>query len=266
MNIFNTLKGIVGAITLAVLSLFGTGATPYAPQIANIASTTDAVVQQTINEATTTTKDDVAQAYELGKSVGRLQEKVESLSTVPKTIVNPIVNPNPMQENTNQTPSVTAGAPSQPAPSVTAPSSIPAPTSAPVETPTQTAPVSLAHIDIIYPTKLDGYIANNYKLNPDGTLAEGSTEPIDSNSVVLKAVVYGDDGKPMDNTIVFITATDQAQNKTEKGTGDVMNIWVNGDRRQVPVYSFHYEFKTPGDHKVVFTANGMFQEVTLIVK
>ncbi len=251
------MKGIIGAISLVVLSLFGTGVTPQAPQITAIATTTDAVVQQAISEATTTTKDDVAQAYELGKSVGRLQEKVQSLPTSPKVIVNPIVNPNPMQENTNQTPSVTAGAPSQPAPSVTAPSSTPAPTSAPVETQTPTAPVSLAHIEIVSPFPSKG-LGREYKASP---------EIIDErNYIELGAIVYGDDGKPMDNTIVFITATDQAQNKTEKGTGDVMNIWVNGDRRQVPVYSFHYEFKTPGDHKVVFTANGMFQEVTLIVK
>lgn len=128
------------------------------------------------------------------------------------------------------------------------------------------APVSQARIEI---TALPAreYTANDYKTNPDGTLKEGSVAPTDNNSADIRAIVYDVEGKPTNQPTVVITATDRSQDKTLKGTGNVMAVYnADGQKNVVPVYVFHYEFRSSGDHQVTFSTNGLSQSITISVK
>lgn len=83
------------------------------------------------------------------------------------------------------------------------------------------------------------------------------------NYIDIGLVVYNDEGTPIKNAVVEIVATDASQSKTMNATGNVKKIYVDGSSIMTPYYPFHYEFKTPGDHKITFTAEGLISEVIL---
>lgn len=123
-------------------------------------------------------------------------------------------------------------------------------------------PASQARIEIISPTKLNGYIANDYKLNPNGSLAEGSVSPDASNSVVIKVLVYDDAGNI--NGTENVSVTVDGNTKVLNGTGDVATIYKGTNRLVVPAYVYNYEFRTAGDHTITFTTGtGLSQSITL---
>ena len=139
----------------------------------------------------------------------------------------------------------------------------PAPTgvgAAPEET-TQAAaaPASQARIDIINP------LAGKGSNVPHSTSPAFDQSGNPKNEMDIGAVLYADDGNATGHPIMTITATDATQNKTIDGTGNVTPIYVNGQKNVVPVYSFHYEFKTAGEHVITFSANGVSQSITVTV-
>jgi len=113
----------------------------------------------------------------------------------------------------------------------------------------------------------ENLVANDYKINPDGTLAAGSTNPTDNNFVDLMIIVRDDDGKSLRDTEVVITATDPRQNIVLKNTGNVRRIYdEKGNRELISYYPFLYEFRTAGQHIIMFSTNGMSESITFDVK
>jgi len=87
----------------------------------------------------------------------------------------------------------------------------------------------------------------------------------ETNYIELGLIVRDDAGEPIKNAVVIITATDDTQNKTLNGTGDVLPQYENEVRIITPFYPFHYEFKTVGDHTITFSVNDITDSVTLTV-
>jgi hypothetical protein len=83
------------------------------------------------------------------------------------------------------------------------------------------------------------------------------------NYIDIGLVVYDDDGKIVDNVKVDVVATDTSQNKSMNGTGNVTRIYPDGSVRVVPYYFYEYEFRTPGEHTITFSAEGLTKSVTL---
>ncbi len=232
MSIFETLKSLVIAIATVIMALIGIGAPP--AEIPNPAPTiqaVDAIVLQQASTTPNTTSSSIVDAYELGKAVGRLEQQVITLENATTSIT---------------TSSIQTIAPTQPV------------TAQPQQV-IQAKP-SMKSLEIISRTP-NGfnrtYKANDYKINPDGTLAEGSVAQSEDNYVDLGLIVRGDDGQPLKDAIVQVRATEASQNKTINGTGDIMNIYPNGVKTQVPYYHFRYEFRTAGRHEIAFESNGM---------
>ena len=241
MNLPGILKGLIGAITAAFLAL--SGSPTVVPQIAQIASSTDAVVQESVQQATTTSQSDVQTAYELGQQVGRLKAQAEQINN---------------QMTPTMTTDTTGAAPSTVQPSTTVPTPAPqTPTSAPAAAPAPSTPASQARIDVVSP--IAGKGLNREYVHSDEIKDE-------SNYMVIGAVVYDDNGQPTATPTVNITATDNTQDAIEVGTGDVATIWPDGNRTVVPVYTYSYNFKTAGDHTITFTANGITKSVTVTAK
>ena len=243
MNLLGILKGLIGAITAAFLTFTATPAV--SPQIAQIASSTDAVVQEAVQQATTTSQSDVQAAYDLGQQVGRLKAQAEQIHSQPTTTMT--------TDTTGAAPSTVQPSPTEPVPASPAPTSAPAPAAAPAPS----APASQAHIDIISP--IAGKGLNREYVHSDEIKDE-------SNYMVIGAVVYDDNGQPTATSTVNITATDGTQDAIEVGTGDVATIWPDGNRTVVPVYTYSYDFKTIGDHTITFAANGITKSVTVTAK
>lgn len=113
-----------------------------------------------------------------------------------------------------------------------------------------------------------GYRANDYKTNPDGTLAEGSISPDESNFIYLGVIVYVDNN-PVNNATVSIESPDSSQNKTMTNTGNITRADLSYSPYNIPVsvpfYPFRYQFKTTGTNTIKFTANGVSQSVKLEV-
>ena len=123
------------------------------------------------------------------------------------------------------------------------------------------APASKARIDIISPTPKSG-LGRKHTTSPE--LDEGGKgNPM--NEMNIGAILYGDDGEAIRNAVMTITATDASQNKTIDGTGNVTPIYPNGQKNVVPFYSFHYEFKTVGEHTITFSSGGVSKSVTVTV-
>ncbi|MEK9207209.1 MAG: peptidoglycan-binding domain-containing protein [Patescibacteria group bacterium] len=115
---------------------------------------------------------------------------------------------------------------------------------------------SLASLKIISPTNGKGlgrkYVANKEIVD-------------ESNYIELGFIVRNDVGESMRDAKGVIEATDEDQNKTLIGTGNVTKIYNGEIPESVYYYPFHYEFKNAGQHTITFTANGMTESVTLTV-
>ena len=115
---------------------------------------------------------------------------------------------------------------------------------------------SMSSIEIINPIAGKG-LGRQYKSQP---------EVIDeSNYIELGLIVRNDNGMPIKDAVVTITATDTTQNKAYNGTGNVYPKYENNVRMIIPYYRFHYEFKTAGEHTITFSANGLTDSVILTV-
>ena len=240
MNLLDMLKALLGAITAVFLGVSGPQI-PHPQDAVQLASSTDAVVQEVVKTTKETTPSDVAQAYELGKAVGRLEQKATQITNQASI---------PMQESTSTSASKTTSTPAAPTASSPAP-----------ETTTAPAPASQARIEIVNPIPGKG-LGREYKAAP---------EIVDeSNYIELGAVLYNDAGEPVADQEVRVAVQGPKGNddamwaKRMVGTGNVMNTWKDGQRIQVPVYPYHYEFNVAGEHKITFTsASGLTAEVTL---
>jgi len=126
--------------------------------------------------------------------------------------------------------------------------------------------ISMKSIQIIKLKTSKVYKANDYQVNPDGTLKEGSVEPTDQNSIVLGAVCRNDEGNATLRHNVHVTATDKNQNKMIKGTGkDTQGIGAvtKVDGKVVSYYPYKYEFKTVGTHVINFKCQGIEDNITI---
>jgi len=118
-------------------------------------------------------------------------------------------------------------------------------------------PASKARIDIISPIAGKG-LGREYRMN---------TGPIDeANYLEIAAIVYDAEGNPTNQPTVNVTATDSTQNKEMKGTGVVATIYKDENKMVVPVYMFHYEFRTPGDHTITFKSGTLEKSETVTVE
>ena len=87
------------------------------------------------------------------------------------------------------------------------------------------------------------------------------------NAIAVGAVLYGEDGEPTRTAVVAITIKTPTTEKTisVQGTGAMVPIYPNGQKRVVPVYIFHYEFKTAGEHVITFSSGGVSRSVAVQV-
>ena len=242
MDIINILKALVGSMVAVILSITGqvTVATTTPQMVVEVASTTDAIVRQ-VEEIATTTPSTLIQAYELGKTVGELKARVEMLDTIPvqATTTLKVVQSVPM------------------------PTEIPQPTTAKIinqpiqDTMTKTIPTKQTRIDIVSPIPSKG-IDRKHVASP--------TVKGEDNYVVLAAIVYYENGNPDKFAKVVISTTDKSQDKVLNGTGDIVTIYPNGAKRQVFGYVYSYDFRTSGDHTITFATNGVEKSVVINAK
>jgi hypothetical protein len=133
--------------------------------------------------------------------------------------------------------------------------------SAPVEEIAPPAPgarASKAIIEIFSPIPTKG-LGRTFKVVPDA-------ENQDANQLHLGAVVRDALGKPVRTAEVVITASDETQNKTLKGTGNVTKVVLpNGRQEKVYYYPFDYELRTAGKHTITFSADGLTESVEVEV-
>lgn len=123
---------------------------------------------------------------------------------------------------------------------------------------TMTSVASQAGIEIVSPISGKG-LGRTYKA------ADSISD--ESNYIVLGAVVYGDDGAPVDNAEikVWVENSEGKVELTNGSGGNVMKVWKNGVPTQVPVFQVEYEFQVAGPYTFTFSANGYTQSVTLNV-
>lgn len=250
MNLYEAVTQLITAITLAFLATFGL-VTPETPQNAPVATSTAEVAPliESASDAIVATNSDPEtdkekSAYELGKAVGYLKGLAEKLPTT-----TPIVAP-PVVQSPQPTPLPT-----------TSPQPMPEPTPEPTPVPTP-EPVSNARGEIVFMSPVRAtYKANDYRINPDGTLAAGSSEPTDANNVTLGFILYKDDGvTPEQNATVTITAGTSTPSVLN-GTGNFGTKLRNGQGAYY--YPFYYEFRSAGNHKITFESGNVRESITL---
>jgi len=156
--------------------------------------------------------------------------------------------------------SVASSQPSAPMQSTATTGSSTSNSTPPMNTPSENIPevsaVSQARIDIISPIPGKGL----------GRKYQHSEEVKDeSNYIELGAVLYAADGSPVKDADMTITVNKEPSSVMH-GTGDQTPIYVNGEKRVVPVYSLHYEFKSAGEYTFTFVANGLKSATTISVE
>ena len=246
MDILGLLKAFIAAMTGAFLAITGLGtAAPTATQVQEVASTTqevvqatDAIVEETVATTPSPTSDDVRQAYELGKTVGKLEAATQQITSQPTTTMTQAQPPAPAPEPVADTVEPTSAGVGT--------------TEPPPEPPVAAAPVSQARIEIA-PVTLARPLDRTF-VHVEGVESVDAA-PSHDNWADIAAFVYGDDGQNTRTATVVVTATDASQNATFVGTGNVQK-----GRFYFP---FNYLFKTAGQHTVTFTANGLSESVTM---
>lgn len=128
----------------------------------------------------------------------------------------------------------------------------------PAATPAASAPAPQYRIEIVSPFPGKG-LGRSYYVAPPG-VTTWDTAPDEKYTISLGAVLYGPDGTDDRTSVMQVTATDDSQDKTIDGTGD---LW--GNPHNVYYYFFGYVFKTPGDHTITFSSHGVSQSVTVHV-
>lgn len=141
-----------------------------------------------------------------------------------------------------------------PAPVAAAPVVTNNPTPAPMP-----EPVSQARIEIISPIPSKG-LGRAFITQP---LFDERGEL--RNEVYIGAIVYNDAGAPVDNVQVTFTAGTSTP-VVIQGTGNVANIYVDGQKRTVPYYPFSYTFTVPGELTITVAAIGKDASTVLTVQ
>lgn len=226
---------IAGAIAAVVLFVGGGAAAPAVVQNGQPAIEAAAQDQQT-------TVVDVPVAP---------KEQAQAATPVPVSVPVPVyVVQQPAAASTQENGNIYSPAPvviQLPAPTTTSmPNEQEQPAAAPA------APVSQARIDVISPI-------SPLRLNGRELLARDTVRN-EANQVLVAAVVYGDDGSNLRDSLVTVTTDDEAQGATLKGTGD-----FTGAPENVYYYAFTYDIKTTGEHTITFSANGISKTVTFTV-
>ncbi len=98
-----------------------------------------------------------------------------------------------------------------------------------------------------------------------GRTYEASPEIVDEKNYIEIGILCRDNGVVVNDQVVTVEATDETQNKTLNGTGDIYTTYVNNQKTKYYYYPYHYEFKTSGDHTITFTCQGVSEQVTLSV-
>lgn len=246
MEIINALRQFLAEFTVLVMTLIAPTPVPLPVPVviesiatSTVATVTKAPLYQTPQTSTTTEKSAVIQAFELGKIVGRAEVSLDiaqaKIGTT--TVTNTPITSQPAPEPTQVI--------NQPIQTIMTP------------TPIASAPVSQARIEIISPIPTKG-IGRQHIASPT---VEG-----EENYVVLGAIVYDANGNVDKSAVVTISATDASQNKVENGAGDMVTIYTDGVKSQVLGYVYSYEFQTPEDHTVTFSANGLSKSVVINAK
>lgn len=90
----------------------------------------------------------------------------------------------------------------------------------------------------------------------------------ESNYVELALVIKDENGKFDKTQRVEIIATDDKQNKIHNGAGSLVTIQHKGrgqSKKQAFGYPFHYEFNTPGVHKIEFRVPNLSKSATTTI-
>lgn len=99
-------------------------------------------------------------------------------------------------------------------------------------------------------------------LVPNSIHNEANCQYAENNFIWIRADVYGDDGLNTRNAVVKVSTTDPLQDRTMDGTGNLAGS------SQYPnpgnyYYDFTYFFLKPGTHTITFSANGVFNSITI---
>lgn len=88
------------------------------------------------------------------------------------------------------------------------------------------------------------------------------SEPIDeSNEIHLGAILINPDGSVNNEAVMEVTASEESQNKSINGTGNVSSF---GDPNNPKYYyPYRYAFTEPGPHKITFRALGVEASITI---
>lgn len=121
---------------------------------------------------------------------------------------------------------------------------------------TNQAPVMQPQILIKSPLPGKGKLDRKYEAR--------STPQDELNEIYLGAVLVKADGSIENEEDMVITATDETQNVTKNGTGN-MSTFGDPDNPKY-YYPFRYEFRTVGQHTITFTALGVSESVTINVE
>lgn len=191
----------------------------------------------------------------LSSSIGTPQQQQavdlanQAIATIQQVLQQEINQPAIVQRNTSS-----SNATSQPAVLPEGVSNVPI---IPIVEPIiQTQPVSMKSITIISPIAIKG-LGRTYLSRPE--------IKDEFNYIEIGLIVRDENGNPVKNAEVVITATDSSQNKTIDVTGDVTPRYENGVKIKTHYYHFSYAFKTPGEHSITFTAEGLSEVVTFNV-
>lgn len=118
---------------------------------------------------------------------------------------------------------------------------------------------SKAETKIFNPIPSKGY-------NPNKEYVASEEIKDESNYVELGFLITGYNGEYIEDAVVQITATDESQNRTLNGTGNVTKVYDSeGNAKTVPFYPFHYQFKEAGEHTITFTVDNKSEKVTISV-
>jgi len=140
---------------------------------------------------------------------------------------------------------------------------MPEPTPEPTPQPAP-EPVSLARGEISIISKSGiTYKANDYQVNPDGTLKSG-TEPTEENSVSLAFVLFKDDGNTVDKDAVVTITAGTSTPIVLQGTGNFLAKLNSG--KGAYYYPFTYEFRQTGQHIIKFESGNVTKNITFDVQ
>ncbi len=137
--------------------------------------------------------------------------------------------------------------------------SAPSPIATKPQTVSYAEPASLARIEIINPFASKG---SNVEHSTSSDFDERGNP---MNEMDIAAIVHDKDGDPTSTDTVTVSTPDSSQDKKIVGTGAVTPMYKDGKQDLVPIYNFHYVFKSKGEHKIVFSANGISESITVIV-